>query len=249
MSDDNSLPPNPSAAPQSAAPHSAAPHSETSVRDELAPPPLGPPPFQPPPLGPPPFEPPVIAAAAPPHFAPPPHPPPPFVPVPNAPHLFTDQFRGRRGRPVLGASLWIFGAVLWAYVVMGEWVLRFDLPEAWGALTVLATFGVAWFSSVEHLKAPADRWRKLTPAALGLVLFVILVLLVTLFFGTARRSVVGGITLLLWFFSAAFYLLGRRVTARPRTLQPRRRVAITIALWLLSGLGTIASLGSIMSHT
>ena len=239
MSDDTSLRPDPNAAPQ----------EETATRDELAPPPLEPPPFQPPPLAPPPFEPPAIAAPAPPHFAPPPNPPPPFAPVPNAPHLFSDQFRGRRGRPVLGGSLWVFGAVLWAYVVMGEWVLRFNLPEAWGALVVLATFGLAWFSSVEHLTAPADRWRKLGPAALGLVLFVSMILVATLLLGSPRQSIAGAVTLLLWFFSAAFYMLGRRVTARPRVVQPRRRVAITIALWLLSGVGTIASLGSIMSHT
>jgi len=246
MSDDLSQRPD-----SSAAPHSAAEPGEPPTRDELAPPPLAPPAFQPPPLAPPPFEPPVVAAppfAAPP-FAAPPFPPPPFAPVPNAPHLFTDQFRVPRGRPVLGGSLWVFGAVLWAYVVMGEWVLRFDLPEAWGALVVLASYGLAWFSCVEHLRAPADRWRKLTPGALGLVLFVILILLVTSLFGTTRQSVVGGVTLLLWFFAAAFYMLGRRLTGRPRVIQPRRRTAATVALWLVSGLGTIASLGSIMSHT
>lgn len=234
MSDDTSQRPDPSAAPPAPSPPPVEPEPQ------LLPPPhpqaFAPPPFAPPPVEPPPF-------------GPPPNPPPPFAPVPNAPHLFTDQFRGQRGRPVLGGSLWVFGAVLWAYVVMGEWVLRFDLPEAWAALVVLASYGLAWFSAVEHLTTRADRWRKLAPGATGLVLFVLLVLFVTVTLGTSRQSIVGGITLLLWFFAAAFYILGRRVAARPRVVRPRRRVAATIVLWLVSGLGTIASLGSIMSHT
>jgi len=238
MSDDISQRPDPSPDPSPVPPEPSPPPGE--LEPQLLPPPhpqaYAPAPFAPPPVEPPPF-------------APPPNPPPPFAPVPNAPHLFTEQFRPRRGRPVLGGSLWVFGAVLWAYVVMGEWVLRFDLPEAWGALVVIASYGVAWFSSVEHFTNRADRWRKLAPGAAGLALFVILILLVTLLFGTSRQHVIGAVTILLWFFAAAFYILGRRVSARPRVVRQRGRLAATIVLWLLSGVGTIASLGSLMSHT
>lgn len=149
---------------------------------------------------------------------------------------------------MFGASLWIFGALLWAYLVVGEWVLRFDLPEALGALVVIGAYGVAWLASVRDLTAPADRSRRLVPGGVGLGLFVVTVLFVTLLFGTTRQSIVGAITVLLWFFSAAVYIAGRFVTARPRVKQTRTRVAATVVLRLLVGLGTLVSVASILSR-
>lgn len=208
------------------------------MSDETAPPPSAPPPTAPPPTAPPPF-------------APPPGPPPGMAPapplsVPIAPVDLVPRFRS--GYPVLGASLWIFGALLWAYVVMGEWVLRVGLPEVLGALAVIAAYGLAWLSSVRHLTAPADRWRKLLPGGVGFGLFVATIFAVTLLFGTARQSVAGAITVLLWFFSASVYVAGRYVTARPRVTQTRARVAATVLVRLLVGLTTLVAVASTLSH-
>lgn len=208
------------------------------MSDEIAPPPGAPPPGAPPPFLPPPV--------APPPFAAPPHPPPGMAPP--MPHAFVPEVPVRRGHPVIGASLWTYGALLWAYVVLGEWVLRFNLPEGMGALTVIAAFGVAWLSAVRDLKTPADRWRRWVPGVAGFGLFVVTVLLVTLLFGTTRRSIVGAITVMFWFFSAAVYIAGRVVTARPRVARTRARTAATVLLWLVSGLGTLVSVASTLSN-
>lgn len=211
------------------------------MSDEMAPP-SAPPPHPPPPSAPPPFAPP---AELPPRMAPPSQPPPGMVALPPATDLAPT---ARRGHPVLGASLWTFGALLWAYVVMGEWVLRFQLPEAMGALTVIAAYGLAWLSAVRDLNTPADRWRRLLPGPIGFGLFVLTVLLVTLLFGTTRQSIVGAITVFLWFFSAAVYIAGRYVTARPRRPRTRARTVATVVLWLISGVGTLMFVVSTLSR-
>jgi len=213
---------------------------------EQEPPQLLPPPFAPPPMTPPPNP--------PPHFAPPPNAPPPFAqPAPMvAPPLeppafeaaaFAAPMRTRRGRPVLGASLWIFGALLWAYVVMGEWVLKFELPEAFAALAVLAAAGMAWLSATRHL---TQRPQQLTPAALGVGLFVV-TLIVSTMVATHRRSVEEGVAVLMWFFSAGVYFLGRYLTARPRETRTSWPIAATVAFWLMAGVGTLGSLMSILT--
>lgn len=212
------------------------------MSDEIAPPPGAPPPNAPPPFAPPPIAPPPFA---PPPFAP--APPPPDM-APPAPPAFALEIPTRRGHPVLGASLWIFGALLWAYLVVGEWVLRFHLPEGVGALVVIAAYGTAWLSAIRDLTTPADRWRRLVPGGAGVGLFVAMLLFVTLLFGTTRQSVVGAITVLLWFFSAGVYITGRYVTARPRVARTRARLAATIVLWLISGLGTLVFVASTLRH-
>lgn len=226
------------------------------MSDEMAPP-SAPPPHPPPPSAPPPDAPALAAPPsqpppdmAPPPFGPPSQPPPGMAPPGMAPPPpATDlALTARRGHPVLGASLWTFGALLWAYVVMGEWVLRFQLPEAMGALTVIAAYGLAWLSAVRDLNSPADRWRRLLPGPIGFGLFVMTVLLVTLLFGTTRRSIVGAITVFLWFFSAAVYIAGRYVTARPRRPRTRARTVATVVLWLLSGVGTLIFVVSTLSR-
>ena len=229
-------------------PTSLAPVESGPVEQE--PPPILPPPFAPAPVTPPPNP--------PPHFAPPPNAPPAFAPPalapapvaappleqpPFDPAPFATPARARRGRPVLGASFWIFGALLWAFVVMGEWVLKFELPEAFAVLAVLTTAGIAWFSATRHLK---QRSQQVAPAALGLGLFVVTLIFSTMV-STHRRSVEEGVAVLLWFFSAGIYFLGRYLTARPRQGRAALPLAATIAFWLMAGVGTLGSLMSILA--
>lgn len=148
---------------------------------------------------------------------------------------------------MLGASLWIFGAVLWAYVVMGEWVLRFDVPEGVGALVVLGAYGAAWISSVRDRTTPAGPWSSWLPGGIALGSFMG-TLLVTLVFSSPRPGTQAAITVMLWFFSAACYIAGRSVAVPRRSARTRARTAVTVVVWLLSGLATIVSLASTLSH-
>lgn len=188
---------------------------------------------------------PVLAtepAAGVPPFGPPLAPPPPFPPFETLPQL-------RPGHPVLGPSLWTFGALLWAYLVIGECVLSFGLPEAVGFVLVLLAYGIAWLASMPDTAAPANRWQKLAPGVTGLALFITTLFFAATLFGTSRRSHIAGITLLLWFFSATMLLLGRRWTLRAHS---RRRlrwpVAGTVVLWVISGLVTLVALVSTLSR-
>jgi len=174
-------------------------------------------------------------------------PPPVAPPLPDVP--FETLVRADRGHPVLGPSLWTFGALLWAYLVMGECVLSFGLPEAVGAVMVLLAYGLAWFAAVPDLTAPANRGQKLVPGCIGLVLFIVTLFFTTTLFGTTRRSHIAFITLLLWFFSATMFLLGRRWTVRTRTRRQRWPVAGTVLLWIISGLTTLVALASTLSRS
>ena len=76
--------------------------------------------------------------------APEPEPEPGALPVPsNEPEqlfqgLPLGNFRPRRAsRPLIGASLWCFGALFWSYLVVGEIVVWTALPEALGVLAVM----------------------------------------------------------------------------------------------------------------
>ena len=135
---------------------------------------------------------------------------------------------------MLGASLWIFGALLWAYLVMGEWVLQLSLPESVAILVVILAYGIAWFTSGRGLITGAGRWKVVVPGIAAVVLFVMTLLVVAGLFGSSRRSTVAAVTISLWFFSASMYVLGRHLRARPRVTRTRWQAAGTIVLWARS---------------
>lgn len=179
-----------------------------------------------------------------PRVGPPSVPPPGFPPpgVDTLPSVMPEALGRRRGSPVLGASLWIFGALLWAYVVMGEWVIHLSLPEGLAVLIVAIAYGLAWVTSGRGLGEGAGRWKVVVPGIAALVLFFVILLLVAGLFGSGRRSTVAAVTVCLWFFSAAVYVLGRHLRARPRVTRSRWQAAGTIVLWIVSGLMTLVSL-------
>lgn len=181
---------------------------------------------------------------------------PPSVPPPGFPPsgadaatgLAPEAFAQRRRFPVLGASLWIFGALLWAYLIMGEWVIHLKLPEGVGVLVVAIAYGVAWFTSVRELGQSGSRWKLVVPGLVAVVLFAATLLLVSGLFGSSRRSTIAAVTMSLWFFSAAVYVLGRHLRARSRVNRTRWQAAGSIALWIVSGLVTLVSLIATMAR-
>lgn len=152
-------------------------------------------------------------------------------------------------RLLMGASLWTYGALLWAYVVMGEWVLGAKLPEVLGLGVVLMSFGLAWSASVRDARrAGADRWKLVTPGVTGLVLFALTIALASLLFASSRRGSVAATTVGLWLFAAAVYAAGRVLTARRKAKLSGWQLARSIALWVLSGLVTLVSMLAALSR-
>jgi hypothetical protein len=132
---------------------------------------------------------------------------------------------------------------------MGEWVLTLNLPESLGWLVVLAAYAGSWVFAVKRL-GPAERRPLLVvaPGILGLMSCAFTVLFTASLVGSNRRSVIAGITVLLWFSSAAMFLAGRTLSApRLGTLSGWRRAGVA-TLWVVSLLATLVALFAAMEQ-
>jgi len=192
---------------------------------------------------PPPAEPTAPAAAEP--IAPPPPaagPPQPALAWPP------DNFARRRvPRPLLGVSLWCFGALFWSYLVAGEIVVWSAVPEALGVLAVMGAFGLAWYRGTSQMPR-LPHWRWLLPGIIGFCLWLITLLMSSAIFSTGGRSSAEMTALLLWSFAASVYTLGRHLTAlNPAPLSQRARAA-RLAFWLIAGLSTLFAGVNIISY-
>ena len=186
------------------------------------------------------------------------HEPPPPPAEPTAPPLpVQPTFQGfpldpwvrprRVQRPLLGASLWCFGALFWAYLVAGEIVVWTAVPEALGVLAVMGAFGLAWYRGTSQLPR-LPQWRWLLPGIIGFCLWLLMLLMSTAIFSTGGRSSAEMAALLLWSFAASVYALGRRLTAlNPVPLSPRARAG-RIAFWVIAGLATLLAGVNIISY-
>jgi hypothetical protein len=166
--------------------------------------------------------------------APPPPLEPPFQGFPLDPWV-----RPRRiQRPLVGVSLWCFGALFWSYLVVGEIVVWTAVPEALGVLAVLGAFGVAWYRGTSQMP-PAPRFRILLPGIIAFFSWLLTLLMCAAVFDTGGRKNAELAALLLWSFAAAAYALGRHLTALKRVpLSPLARSS-RIAFWLIAALATL----------
>jgi hypothetical protein len=183
----------------------------------------------------------------PPEVVPPQYPPPPPIPL-EVPVEFSPAFRQRPRHALLGPAFWVFGALSWAYVVVGEIVIGLGLPELLGALIVLATAGYAWVVASGLGDGEPFSLKRLVPLIVGVLLFVLLIAFTVALLGSHNRSQISAVTILLWFASVFAVLLGRRWTpreSRPRSTGDRVRTA---ALWTLSVLATLIAMVSAMGE-
>jgi hypothetical protein len=150
-------------------------------------------------------------------------------------------------RPLLGASLWCFGALFWSYLVAGEIVVWTAVPEALGVLAVMGAFGLAWYGGTSQTPR-LPHWRWLLPGIIGFCLWLLTLLISTAIFSTGGRSSAEMAALLLWSFAASVYALGRRLTALDSVpLSPRARAG-RIALWVIAGIATLLAGVNIISY-
>lgn len=150
-------------------------------------------------------------------------------------------------RPLVGATLWCFGALFWSYLVAGELVVWTAVPEALGVVAVLSAFGLAWHRATSQMPQ-APRWRWLLPGIIAFFAWLIALAMSTAVFSTGGRKEAELAALLLWSFAAASYALGRRLTAQHDVpLSPNARTG-RIGLWLIAGIATLMAGVNIFSY-
>jgi K+ transporter len=148
----------------------------------------------------------------------------------------------------LPPALTIFGAGLWAYLVLGELVVTFDFPESLAWLLLVAVFGLQCRTATAA-GSYASTLRRAIPGVVAFCLCLFWLLFSASVLGTSGRSRVAAVTLLLWFFAVAMYSIGR-VLARPRANEmaapPWAPRFLRIVVWLVcSGTTALALLAAL----
>lgn len=158
--------------------------------------------------------------------------------------LAIPDFRGHKRGSVVDATLWSFGALLWAYVVAGELVVGVNLPEPMALLAVLVAFGGAWYCAV----APGFRGGASFPRLVAPVFLAVGAFFSTILFACSvsghSTSEVQAISVALWFVAVFAFAVGRERTRRraaPSRVSSDQRAA-RFALWLISGVATLGAL-------
>jgi hypothetical protein len=167
-------------------------------------------------------------------------------PLPAAPPLDPWVRPQRVQRPLIGASLWCFGALFWAYLVVGEIVVWTAVPEALGILAVLIAFGLAWYRATSQMPQ-APRWRWLMPGIVAFFVWLLTLLVSSAAFDTGGRKQAELAALLLWSFAATSYALGRHLTAQRPAPSSTRARAGRIALWVIASVATLMAGVNIIS--
>jgi hypothetical protein len=157
-------------------------------------------------------------------------------------------FRQQSNHPLLGPSLWTSGALSWAYVVVGEFVVNLGLPEAVGVVVVLASVFATWAHAVRLREGAWFSVSKLAPLLLGLLLFLGLMFVAVSVLGSQSRTQTSAVTIVLWFVSVFAFLLGRHWTALPHYGQTKSARIRTIAVWMLSGFASCVAMISAMDR-
>jgi hypothetical protein len=157
-------------------------------------------------------------------------------------------FRQQSDHWLLGPSLWTVGALSWAYVVVGEFVVNLRLPEAIGVVLVLASMLATWAHAVRLREGAWFSVRKLGPLFLSLLLFLGFLFVVVSVLGSRSRGQTSAVTVIVWFVSVFAFLLGRRWTALPRYDQTKNARIRTIAAWMLSGFASCVAMISAMDR-
>ena len=142
--------------------------------------------------------------------------------------------------PVFAQALWIFGAVLWGYVVIGEFVTSHGLPEWIAAPGLLALLAITAFVALEAPRSNRAGWlRNALPVAAAIGLFG-LTLLFTISLAQAARAPAGAMSVALWFIAAFALFAGRQRARRDR---PREAVSLRhYFAWAACGVLTLFAL-------
>ena len=150
-------------------------------------------------------------------------------------------------RPLVGVSLWCFGALFWSYLVVGEIVVWTSVPEVLGVLAVVGAFGLAWYRGTSQMPR-APHFRILLPGIIAFFSWLVMLAMSTAVFSTGGRSKAEMAALLLWSFAASSYALGRHLTGLKRVPLSKPARAGRIACWVIAALATLIAGVNIISY-
>jgi hypothetical protein len=155
----------------------------------------------------------------------------PSLPEPEAEPTLPHEMPAPR-RSVFGPTVWICGALIWSYVVLGQLVIEANFPEALAWLIVAGVFAGVW----SRAQRGGSLWRTWAPGMLAALLFLFEVGLTSSFLGTSRRSVAAAVGLALCLFGIAQFFVGRSLTAAPALeLHRNQRIALIVTWVIVAG--------------
>jgi len=145
---------------------------------------------------------------------------------------------------LLGPAIWIFGAFLWAYVILGEYTTAGVIGEGLAVLAIILVTGVSWIIAVRRsLVVPLGHLgmlgRILAPGIIALALSFLCAIAATSLSESSHKNQDTPITLTLMLLSALAFVGGRRLTGPSGISLLPKNLAL-----LLTGCGILASLGA-----
>jgi hypothetical protein len=142
--------------------------------------------------------------------------------------------------PLFAQALWMFGALLWGYVVLGEFVTTYGMPEVLALLSLLAILGFSALGALElprRNRAPFSRKAGAVASALGLFGAI---WLLTISFTSSAHIHPGAVSVALWFVAAFALFFGRNRARREQARKPP--VLRDYFAWAACGLSTLFAL-------
>ncbi len=158
----------------------------------------------------------------------------------------------RPSRPVIGPALSVFAALLWSFVVAGQFTTSWSTGAPLGqgaavALVLLATLA-AWITSVRRSRIVMPPLRTINLvgrgigiAALALVLFLLCLFAATVAGNTSSRNHDVLIALVLVALSAASAIGGPRLTSPTRPERTHGQRFALVVLWITCVLLTLVA--------
>jgi hypothetical protein len=164
-------------------------------------------------------------------------------------------FAAPRRASLLGAGVFVFGVLLWAFLIMGELTTSYGpgkhgmlVGEALAVAFVLATSAAAWgaalrrsFATTPPSSPMATYARGAFVAVLALVLWLLVLFCATALGKAASKSLDGPITTVLLIVSVAAALGGRRKAGLGGAASTSRQRLIARLLWAGAGLLTFVA--------
>jgi hypothetical protein len=186
-----------------------------------------------------------------------PEPPPPSAtPYRTAPEAVAlAPFVAPRRHSLTGACVFVFGVLLWAFLIMGELTTSYApgkhgmmVGEALAVVFVLATSGAAWGAALRRSLEASPASSPMATYARGTLLAVVpfavwlfVLLCATALGKSASKNMDGPITSLLLIASVAAALGGRRMAGLRGPASTTRQRVLARLLWAAAGLLTLVA--------
>jgi hypothetical protein len=148
---------------------------------------------------------------------------------------------------LLARALWIAGALLWAYVVIGQLVVQQDLPEPLGLVALIGVIGACWFICLRggSLAPSLTRTLEIGTAVLAVLFFAASIALAIVIGSHTEENAV---TLMLWLLSLIAFFVGRHFPRRHQPPSMSQHLAMFIGLWICAAVATLIALGPVVGN-